>query len=327
MSSNRLMMVLLAASCMTGLMAQEQVVNLPSRKWSRREYITRDPFILAWEKNQTYYLYKSTWYKDADGKDHPCFGYFKSKDLEDWEGPFPAFVPPKGFWATKDFWAPEVHEYKGKFYLFCTMNSDSHKRGTQILRADTPEGPFMPISEFPQTPDKWLCLDGTFWVEDGKPYMIFCHEWLDFKTGPKGMGGTIEMMPLTDDLTAAAGEPVTLFRGSNAPWVKEITNQTYVTDGPFVYKENGELYMLWTGSGWAGYTMFVAHSKSGKLAGPWEQLNEAIQPLDGGHAMRFKTFDGKIMTAFHGPNSGSTRLVLIEGPIIGSDTIHVKKVR
>jgi hypothetical protein len=43
--------------------------------------------------------------------------------------------------------------------------------------------------------------------------------------------------------------------------------------------------------------------------------------------MRFKTFDGKIMTAFHGPNSGSTRLVLIEGPIIGSDTIRVKKVR
>jgi hypothetical protein len=157
--------------------------------------------------------------------------------------------------------------------------------------------------------------------------MIFCHEWLDFKTGPKGLGGTIELMPLTDDLTAAAGEPVTLFRGSNAPWVKEIKNQTYVTDGPFVFKENGELYMLWTGSGWAGYTMFVAHSESGKLAGPWKQLNEAVQPLDGGHAMRFKTFDGKIMTAFHGPNSGSTRLVLIEGPIIGSDTIRVKKVR
>ena len=64
----KLMMVLLSAVCMAGLMAQEQVVNMPSRKWTRREFLSRDPFILAWEKNQTYYLYKSTSYTDAEGK-------------------------------------------------------------------------------------------------------------------------------------------------------------------------------------------------------------------------------------------------------------------
>ena len=117
--------------CAVALMAQNQVVDMPAGKLTRRNFLSRDPFILAWEKNQTYYLYKSSSYKDAEGKSHPCFAYLKSKDLEDWEGPFPAFVPPKGFWATKDFWAPEVHEYKGKFYMFCTMNSDTHKRGTQ----------------------------------------------------------------------------------------------------------------------------------------------------------------------------------------------------
>ncbi|MBR4900479.1 MAG: family 43 glycosylhydrolase [Victivallales bacterium] len=313
--------------CAVGLMAQNQVVDMPAGKLTRRNFLSRDPFILAWEKNQTYYLYKSSSYKDAEGKSHPCFAYLKSKDLENWEGPFPAFIPPQGFWATKDFWAPEVHEYKGKFYLFGSMYSDKHKRGTQIMRADTPEGPFVPISEFPQTPAEWMCLDGTLWVEDGKPYMVFCHEWLDFRTGPKGLGGTIDAIPLTDDLSAAAGESFMLFRGSDAPWNTARTNQTYVTDGPFLFKENGELYMLWSTGGWAGYTTLIAHSTSGKLAGPWEQLNETINASDGGHAMRFKTFDGKVMTAYHGPNSGATRVVLIEGPIMGNDIIRVKKVR
>ena len=138
-------------------------------------------------------------------------------------------------------------------------------------------------------------------------------EWLDFRTGPKGLGGTIDAIPLTDDLSAAAGESFMLFRGSDAPWNRERTNQTYVTDGPFLFKENGELYMLWSTSGWAGYTTLIAHSTSGKLAGPWEQFNETINASDGGHAMRFKTFDGKVMTAYHGPNSGATRVVLIEG--------------
>ena len=322
---NTRMIMLLGVCLVSSLMAQ--TVNMKAGKLTRRQFLSRDPFIVAWEKNQTYYLYKSDSYTDEEGKRHPCFSYLKSKDLEDWEGPFPAFIPPKGFWATKDFWAPEVHEYKGKYYMFCTMNSDAHKRGTQILRADTPEGPFLPISEFPQTPADWLCLDGTLWVEDGKPYMVFCHEWLDFRTGPKGLGGTVEAMPLTDDLTAAAGEPVTLFRGSDAPWNRDMKNQTYVTDGPFVFQEDGELRMLWTTGGWAGYTTLVAYSESGKLAGPWKQHDEPVYMNDGGHAMRFKTFDGKMMTIMHAPNSGATRVIMIEGPILGNDIIRIKKVR
>ena len=48
---------------------------------------------------------------------------------------------------------------------------------------------------------------------------------------------------------------------------------------------------------------------------------------DGGHAMRFKTFDGKMMTIMHAPNGGATRVIMIEGPILGNDIIRIKKVR
>ena len=30
----------------------------------------------------------------------------------------------EGFWAEQGGWAPEVHEYKGKFYLLTTLHND-----------------------------------------------------------------------------------------------------------------------------------------------------------------------------------------------------------
>ena len=73
-------------------------------------------------------------------------------------------------------------------YAFVTVNSDivwKKKvegwpdytwRGTQILRADKPDGPFLPLSTLQQTPLDEMALDGTLWVEDGVPYMVYCHE-------------------------------------------------------------------------------------------------------------------------------------------------------
>ena len=47
------------------------------------------------------------------------------------------------------------------------------KRATQILASESPEGPFKPFANKPHTSENWMSLDGTFWVEDGVPYMIF----------------------------------------------------------------------------------------------------------------------------------------------------------
>jgi len=51
--------------------------------------------------------------------------------------------------------------------------------------------------------------------------------------------GTIEAIPLTRDLTAA-GEPIHLFKASDAPWLNaQMTPSTrekhYVTDGPELF--------------------------------------------------------------------------------------------
>jgi hypothetical protein len=63
---------------------------------------------------------------------------------------------------------------------------------------------------------------------------------------------TIEAMPLKDDLSDSAGEPIHLFKGSDAPWLNETAKpttrpSTYTTDGPELYRtQTGTLLMLWS---------------------------------------------------------------------------------
>ena len=260
----------------------------------------RDPFIL--NEDGTYYLYgtrgKTCWV-EQDGID----GYV-SEDLETWEGPFEVFHKPAGFWGDRCYWAPEVHVYKGAYYMFATFsNSSLSKKGTLILKADKPLGPYHLHSDGKVTPEQWNCLDGTFYVSpDGTPYMVFCHEWLDLKDGE------ICYVQLSDDLTRAVSEPVTMFAASaGKPWVKPVfmkeTGDSYVTDGPFMYrKRNGELLMLWASYGENGYAEALARSDSGEITGNWTTDPVPLFDRDGGHGMIFKAEDGTEYLVLHQPN-------------------------
>lgn len=269
----------------------------------------RDPFILPHDGK--YYLYKSS---------YPSIVVHISKDLDEWSDEKPVFTRPEGFWSDRDFWAPECHEYRGKFYLFVSFKSENRCRGTQILRADSPEGPFEPISDYPQTPEDWECLDGTLWIEDGKPYMVFAHEWVQIADG------TMAYIPLSDDLSTPIGEPVTMFKASEAPFATSLknrssveemlgTNEFYVTDAPCMYRaKDGSLLMLWASFGPWGYTETVARSSNGRLDGNWIQ-EEPLYTGDGGHAMVFKSYDGKTYLSLHSPNRGKferTKLIELE---------------
>ena len=156
----------------------------------------------------------------ARGETGVGFDCYRSTDLHTWEGPFPVFRPPAGFWADRNFWAPEVHVYDGRYFLFASFKAEGVCRGTQILAAESPLGPFRPVSAGPVTPPEWEYLDGTLFVDaDGNPWMVFCHEWV------QAGDGEICALPLNKDLVFAAGEPVVLFRASQAPWVQQIDSK------------------------------------------------------------------------------------------------------
>jgi len=231
-----------------------------------------------------------------------------SEDLEEWAEPKEVFSKTEDFWETKQFWAPEVHLYNGKFYMFASFKSDDRHRSTQVLVCDTPDGRFKPLTDFPIPPEDWECLDGTLYFEDDIPYMVFCHEWTQVSDGE------VCGIRLTKDLKNVVGEPFLMWKATDADWIKGINGgKDFITDGPFLFKTNsGKLLSLWSSFNKDGnYTVGSACSDTGKIAGKWVVSDKLLFDGDGGHAMLFKTFDNKLKMVLHSPNKSK-----LERPVI-----------
>lgn len=267
----------------------------------REEIFIRDPFILPYDGQ---YLLTGT--TEQYGGNLGIYGY-KSKDLENFSEPILLFKPSKDFWGDRDFWAPEIHQYKGRYYMFVSFRSLQRRRATQILVAVNPMGPYIPISQNPQTPDKWHCLDGTLFVDaDGMPWMVYVREFVQM------VDGEMYAQRLSEDLTSLEGEPHKLFSATWAPWC--VTNEEggmpfdnqsggYITDGPFIFHlQNGGLGMLWSSFGIHGYCQAVCYSESGNITGPWKQLDRPLYEHDSGHGMLFRDLNGKLKLVLHDHN-------------------------
>ena len=260
-----------------------------------------DPFILADSASQTYYM------TGTGGR------MWKSKDLANWEGPLQVAETDSTSWMGPKpmIWAAELHHYKNKYYYFATFTNRAVKidtvagnvierRASHILVSDKPDGPYVPMADSTYLPADKPTLDGTFWVDtDGKPYMVYCYEWL------QNGNGTIEKIELKPDLSGSVGEGELLFRASDSPWSREKDadgndKANKVTDGPYLFRTGtGRLGMIWTSWIYNVYTQGVAYSESGTLDGPWIQEPEPITPPNFGHGMLFKTLNGKLLMCIH----------------------------
>ena len=268
----------------------------------RSEIRVRDPFIVL--DGGTYYLYATT--------GETMQSYYVSDDLEDWEYGGVSFEIPEDFWAYKDVWAGEVHKYKDRFYLFVSLLGRNGIRGTQIAAADTPRGPFIPIVPRAATPEGVSCIDGTFWVEDGRPYIVYSHDWPDNYVAQKdAYVGEIWAAELSDDLTSIVGEPRRLFASDDSPVSRATPHHImhegktvirYGSDAPFLQRlSDGRLYMTWSPYLENNYVVLSAVSDSGRLEGPWVHLAVPLYDNDGGHAMFFIDKLGRNVMSLHQP--------------------------
>ena len=222
-------------------------------------------------------------------------------------------------------WAPEVHEYNGKYYLFGSYQYKNVAtyveswRGTAVFVSDTPEGPFVPWSDGYLTPDHMDCIDGTLYVKDGTPYLVYS---VEFTNSPDSVGGYYAYLELKNDLSAAAdgAQPKTLFYAKDAPWSR--ANKA-ISDAPWLYTcKDGSLLMLWSGKDENGnYFVSVAKSSDGTLSGEWTHVkllystndtDTAFDPYrdgdniycvtDGGHAMIYADRGGRLYLSLHTVN-------------------------
>lgn len=265
-----------------------------------QELNIRDPFVLR--AHDQYYLYgtrAATTWTCADG-----FDVYTSEDMQEWSGPVEIFHKPEGFWADRNYWAPECVYYQNRYYLVVTLGAEGHK-GIQIMSCDKPDGTFVPLTRMPITPEDWACLDGSLYFEDEHPVLLFSH------SVPEENRGAICRMLLSDDLSAPLGNPDVLFYAQDCSWAKPIPfaqqefgveGDAYFSDGPYLFHDcAGALCMLWSSWGEGGYCMGLSRSASGKTQGPW--LHDA-KPFvkGGGRGMVFTDSDGISYLIYHSPN-------------------------
>ncbi|MGA0556034.1 glycoside hydrolase family 43 protein [Larkinella sp. VNQ87] len=271
-----------------------------------------DPFILADQKTGTYYM------TGTGGL------IWKSNDLKKWTGPQKVVRTDPASWMGNNpmIWAAELHPYRGNYYYFATFTNRAVKidtvgkniierRACHVLVSDNAAGPYVPMKDPIYLPASKPTLDGTLWVDtDGKPYMVYCYEWL------QNGNGTIEKIELKPDLSGSIGEGKLLFRASESPWSRQNEEgkigPNKVTDGPYLFRTgSGRLGMIWTS--WIDdvYTQGVAYSTSGTLDGPWVHEKTPITPPNHGHGMLFQTLTGNWLMAVHSHKNQNGRYVRI----------------
>lgn len=254
----------------------------------------RDPFVLV--DNDTYYLYGT------------CGICFKNTSVDfsgKWEDL--GVVVEKPNIATADFfWAPEVYKYNDAYYMFTSYYSSIiEKRGCAVFKSNSPEGPFVQVSDGTITPADLYCIDGTLYIDkSGQPWMVYSEEYIQAADGI----GNMFAAKLSEDLTCFISDPIRLFRGDSPVW-----SSGKIVEGPDLYRcENGELLMLISGfkkgTDCDRYCVGVARSDNGDIDGNWivdEALlysSELSKGYDGGHGMVFKSLTGQLYLSIHSPN-------------------------
>jgi beta-xylosidase len=228
-----------------------------------------DPFVL--KTAHGYFAYGTA----AAAEDGRIFPVLHSSDLVHWTRLGGALLPltePKAF----SYWAPEVIENNGRFYLFysaSTSASDEHHR-LRVAIADEPAGPF--------TDSGHLLLPKAGFTIDASPFrdprtgQFFIFFATDFESDePFGTG--LAVAGLSDDLLSAS-TPVRPIVRAQADWQIYERNRNYkgklwpkwnCVEGPNVVFHEEKYYCFYSGGAWHGDNYGVGFAVADHPLGPW----------------------------------------------------------
>ena len=305
----------------TAYAASEEPVEATGRFGANKndyEIPIRDTYVMTYEGK--YYLYGTEGKTAFSGSDYG-FEVYVSDDLETWDGPYIAF-PKKGWdgslWADATYWAPEVYEVNGSFYMFASWAQGSGMgsgRHVCVLKADNPLGPFQVWN------DKLISggNDSTLYIQKNKTtqkdeyYLV--HNGNDGTTS-EGMFIT----KLTDDLKNAVGSTMRVFgvdsTGADGVGFDTTGNllegwETYTTSTGRVivmYAINavarGAGSSVWGGYYGSGLVYFDEGiiDDDGNPTTNYTFQNEIFAPLNCGHNNFFDALDGSLKMGVHFPN-------------------------
>lgn len=263
----------------------------------REDLHIRDPFVYA--ENGTYYLLgttgNDTWERGSD------LVLYVSRDLERFEKKC-VLVTDGSLSSYQNIWAPELHFYRGKYYLIVSVYRADLGRGSLIFVSDALDGRFTMLTGNYITPKGWGCLDATLFVYANTPYLCFSNEWMTPIS--RDGDGSLFIAELKEDLTELIGKPKKIVSGKDSGIAIEIGDEKtrgYVAEGPWLYEENEKIVLLWSTIGKNGYTVVRSISKNG-VFGDYV-YDKILFDRDGGHCMCFTDLNGERVLALHQPNT------------------------
>ncbi len=291
-----------------------------------------DPFVLRWRGE--YFAYGTGEGLEPDGRGGVgAFKILRSRDLVSWEPAGAALTMPPG--DARLFWAPEVAEHEGKFYLYYSAapagRDELHR--LRVAVADHPAGPFyeqglvMPEAE-------GFCIDAHPFRDprDGQWYLFFAKDFFEERTGTG-----LAMVRLTPDMLRAAGPSQEVLR-ANADWqIYERDRALYgrqwkawhTVEGACVVAHEGRYYCFYSGGNWQTHDYGVSYAVADHPEGPWVHA-EGREPLvlrqrpggllGPGHNSYTLAPDGRTgMLVYHAWDEGRTARRMCIDPLIWTE--------
>ena len=302
MMRSLLLSILFTVMYLSAVMAQTtQKINTDSGTFSNPLNVQfGDPYVLF--THGTYYMY------GTGGGASQGFGAYSSTDLVNWkkEGQV-YFGNNKNGWSDPKlkwdgaYWAPEVYEVKGKFYLFYsaqwkvnpTNDVENFRIGVAI--ADKPTGPFIDLSTKPVFDPGYPTIDANMFLDtDGKFYLYYSRvaykhpvksevaNWANKKGWYKEIEESwVYGVELKPDFSGVVGKPKLLLRppvrmnDKQAQWesrsvtFKEVNRRW--TEGSVTFKKEGIYYIMYSANHFGGEYYAIGYATASSPLGPFKK--------------------------------------------------------
>lgn len=253
-----------------------------------------DPYILA-ASDGKYYMYGTSGEKG--------FRVYSSDSLTAWKDEGLGYQGgTDDSWALDCFWAPEVYERGGKYYLWYSANwknnptqeGENFRIGVAV--SDKPTGPFKEMNGGPVFDPGYPIIDANLFFDDetGSVYLYYsrcCYKHAVVSAvaawaKDKGWFDEIEEswiygVQLKPDYSGIIGEPAimlhppVLMEDQQTEWesrsvTSKEANRRW-TEGSFVFKKNGLYYMMYSANFFGGANYAVGYATSRNPLGPFEK--------------------------------------------------------
>ena len=242
-----------------------------------------DPYILSAQGR--YYLF-------ATGG---TVGYnvWRSDDLRVFSDRQKAFR--KADWASGDYWAPEVYEHQGRYYMFFSARrkADASLR-VGVAVASQPEGPYTDPLGRPLFDFGYAAIDASLFIDtDGTPYLYYSRDCSENLVEHRHESH-IYVVRLAKDLLSPVGE-AQLLTVPDLPWETRSGDWRW-NEGPSVLKHQGHYYLYYSANYFATKEYGVGYAVSDSPTGPY------VKPADN-HLMTF--FEDERGVRISGPGHNS----------------------